>query len=188
MVMESEFKRTGVCRLPWIEKTGRYESALVFDLPETLAEQILRARQALDVSYPPEHQLAPHLTLLYLGHMNGAQLLQLWEHLSVFKDQSVVGRLDGIDSFHSGNRVINLHFKVRRDPVLRELHERAYHLCQQFPWFNPGPFVNSGYQPHISFLDRIDIPESQLPTLGVNPTLPEEIRLVNPHMIAKRLD
>ena len=72
---------TGVFELAWVDTSAQYESALVYPMPHSLVEMVGALRRHLGLGAPPEFQLEPHLTVLSLGRMDGAQLLTLWHRL-----------------------------------------------------------------------------------------------------------
>src|SRR5262245_46870228 len=84
---------TGVFELPWIDTRAPYDSALVYPLPQGLGELVEALRCHLGLGAPPECPLAPHLTVLSLGRLDGAKLLTLWHCLHAYRQETVAVRL-----------------------------------------------------------------------------------------------
>jgi len=179
---------TGVFRLPWVGGDKRYESALAFELPATLEAQVYDLRRSLDIRAPSEHQLPPHLTLLYLGRMWGSQLAALAARLEALRNEKAGGRLEGLGFFDFSGRRTNVHVRIDPDPSLLELHERALDIGRQFDWFEPGRFVGADYVPHVSILDRISSDDCTPQVMCPEWAKAGSVRLANLHMMAKRLD
>jgi 2'-5' RNA ligase len=148
---------TEVFSLPWIEPSAQYEAALVFYPPRDVSEAVESLRRQLDFPRQPEHQLRPHMTLLYLGKMTGERLVPLWRSMTQFRNAHVNVGLEHISVFERAGRIVNVHVRVTGSAKLFELHERALHVGTQFVWFDCGPYVGDGYVPHISILDKIDV-------------------------------
>jgi len=182
-----EIERAGVFRLPWVDVMSRYESALVYALPDDVVAHVEALRRSLGVEAPPEFQLEPHLTVLFLGHMDGTQLLALWQCLHQHRGATTEVGLQNLGTFRSGSRVTNIHIRVAPGAEILALHERVRQACSQFRWFAPGPYVGSGYTPHISVFDGIDIAGDSLDLPSPPWTAGLEVTCCDLHMIAKQL-
>lgn len=162
---------TGVSVLPWIRPEGWYESALVFPLPAALAAQIFQARRFWGLRAPAEFQLEPHLTIHYLGRMTGCRLMELWQALLPFAGAGGEVVLGPVERLACTGTTVSLRLRIDPSPALLALHGRIHRLCRdRFPWFAPGPFVGSGYRPHITVLADADAEEAQRAVL--TPTWP----------------
>jgi 2'-5' RNA ligase len=162
-----------------------YESALVLGLPGPLAEAVedLRARLAWEA--PAEHQLTPHLTVLFLGRMPGSRLLELHHVLSGLRPVEAGIGLGGLETFGSGSTVTNLHLRVTGDAAVRALHERALESCRAAGWEPQTRYLGGAYVPHITVFDQVEVPAGSF----VLPPAPPAAtwRLHDLHLIAKRL-
>ncbi|WP_042689715.1 2'-5' RNA ligase family protein [Azospirillum sp. B506] len=148
---------TGVAVLSWIDPAGTYEAALAFRLPASLAADIRRARRQWGVQAPAEFQLEPHLTLIYLGWMNGTQLLDLWQTLRQFEAAAADITLGPPERLSRDGTAQNLCASVTPSPALLALHDAILRTCRdRYPWFTPGVFVGPGYHPHITVLAEAD--------------------------------
>lgn len=166
----------------WLEPHGRYESALVLDLPADLRDAVLDRRRDLGLVEAGD-QLEPHLTVCFLGRMMGAQLARLADALAALElPARVPVALDGVGCFRRGRVVTNVHLRVRPEAGLCALHQRVLEVGRRFPWFAPGRHVGPGWTPHISIADRVELTD-------VAPTAAAGAHdLVHPHLIGVRLD
>jgi 2'-5' RNA ligase len=178
---------TGVFELAWVDTSAQYESALVYPMPPIVVEMVGALRRHLDLGAPPEFQLAPHLTVLSLGRMDGAQLLTLWHRLHAYRQETVAVRLQEVGTFGAGGRITNIHIRIAPSPELLALHNRVLQACMRFPWFVPGPYVGPGYTPHVSILDHLEVQPDDCQLPGPPWTLGQQLRLEHLHMNAKPL-
>jgi 2'-5' RNA ligase len=178
---------TGVFELAWVDTSAQYESALVYPMPPIVVEMVGALRRHLDLGAPPEFQLAPHLTVLSLGRVDGAQLLTLWHRLHAYRQETVAVRLQEVGTFGAGGRITNIHIRIAPSPELLALHNRVLQACMRFPWFVPGPYVGPGYTPHVSILDHLEVQPDDCQLPGPPWTLGQQLRLEHLHVNAKPL-
>lgn len=151
--------------VPWIDFGTRYEGALVFSLPPADEEDVRAFRRSRPV--PGAVESRPHLTLLFLGHPTGRQLMELVDRLHPLRHETIETRTRGLDTFRHQGRVINLHLRVEPVAGLLALHRRALALGRGFEWFDPGIYCGDHYRPHVSLFDRIAIPPEEMEGAGV---------------------
>lgn len=172
--------RTGVFAVELPAPRERYESALVFLLPEPATQWICALRAEFDLAAPPEHQLIPHMTLLYLGHMSGTDLLEVQQQLAVLAAPAIQAVPTRFGTFRRDGRVCNVHVRMESAAV-QGLHARALGQCESLPWFSRRGYVGDRYTPHVSVCDRIDVPDEDLRLPEFRPPLPvfalERLRL-----------
>jgi 2'-5' RNA ligase len=178
---------TGVFELAWVDASAPYESALVYPLPPLMVELVGALRRHLGLGAPPEFQLAPHLTVLSLGRLDGAQLLTLWHCLHAYRQETVAVRLHEFGTFGAEGRITNIHIRITPSPELLALHSRVLQACMRFPWFVPGPYVGPGYTPHVSILDHLEVRSDDCPLPEPTWTVGQPLRLERLHMTAKLL-
>jgi hypothetical protein len=178
---------TGVFELAWVDASAPYESALVYPLPPRVVELVGALRCHLGLGAPPEFQLAPHLTVLSLGRLDGAKLLTLWHCLHTYRQETVAIRLDEFGTFGAGGRITNIHIRIAPSPELLALHSRVLQACMRFPWFVPGPYVGPGYTPHVSILDHLEVHSDDCQLPEPTWTVGQPLRLARLHMTAKLL-
>jgi 2'-5' RNA ligase len=178
---------TGVFELAWVDTSAQYASALVYPMPHVLVERVGALRRHLGMGAPPEFQLEPHLTVLSLGHMDGAKLLTFWQCLHDYRQETVEVRLQEFGTFCVGGRITNIHIRIAPSPELLALHSRVLRACTRFPWFVPGPYVGPGYTPHISILDHLEVRPDDFQLPGPTWTVGQQLRLDHLHMNAKQL-
>jgi 2'-5' RNA ligase len=148
---------TGVDRLDGVDVNLIYQAALVFGLPHELAAIVssLRAKWALPA--PPEHQLVPHLTVLFLGNGPGLRLQPvlhaLYGLLPIAKETCV----NGVGTFRSSAGTANNVHLLAEATGLHQLHRRAYEVCCGSGWEPADQFLFERYVPHISVFDRIAV-------------------------------
>src|SRR5215510_10347721 len=184
---ELEREVTGVFELAWVDTSAPYESALVYPLPPLVVKLVAALRRHLGLGAPPEFQLAPHLTVLSLGRLDGAKLLTLWHCLHAYRQETVAVRLHEWGTFGAEGRITNLHIRIIPSPELLALHNQVLQACMQFPWFVPGPYVGPGYTPHVSILDHLEVRPDDLHLPGPTWTVGQPLRLDHLHMNAKQL-
>src|SRR5215475_9600295 len=170
---------TGVFELAWVDTSAPYESALVYPLPPIVVKLVGALRRHLGLGAPPEFQLAPHLTVLSLGRLDGAKLLTLWHCLHAYRQETVTVRLHEFGTFGAEGRITNIHIRIIHSPVLQ--------ACMRFPWFVPGPYVGPGYTPHVSILDHLEVRSDDCPLPEPTWTVGQPLRLEHLHMTAKLL-
>ena len=131
--------------------------------------------------------MAPHLTVLSLGRVDGAQLLTLWHRLHAYRQETVAVRLQEVGTFGAGDRITNIHIRIAPSPELLALHNRVLQACMRFPWFVPGPYVGPGYTPHVSILNNLEVQPDDCQLPGPPWTLGQQLRLEHLHVNAKPL-
>src|SRR5215475_384792 len=184
-----ELKRevTGVFELAWVDTSAQYESALVYPLPPIVVKLVEALRHHLGLGAPPEFQLAPHLTVLSLGRLDGAQLLTLWHCLHAYRQETVAVRLHEFGTFGAEGRITNIHIRIIPSSELLALHSRVLQACMRFPWFVPGPYVGPGYTPHVSILNHLEVRSDDCQLPEPTWTVGQPLRLEHLHMTAKLL-
>src|SRR5262245_49724208 len=178
---------TGVFELAWVDTSAPYESALVYPLPPIVVELVGALRRHLGLGAPPEFQLAPHLTVLSLGRLDGAKLLTLWHCLHAYRQETVAVRLHEFGTFGAEGRITNIHIRIIPSPELLALHSRVLQACRRFSWFVPGPHVGSGYTPHASILDHLEVRSDDCSLPEPTWTVGQPLKLEHLHMTAKLL-
>jgi 2'-5' RNA ligase len=179
---------TGVFELAWVDTSAQYESALVYPMPPVLVEMVGVLRRHLGMGAPPEFQLEPHLTVLSLGHLDGAKLLTLWRCLHDYRQETVEVGLQEFGTFGAGGRITNIHIRIAPSPALLALHSRVLRACTRFPWFVPGPYVGPSYTPHVSILDHLAVRPDDFQLPRPTWTVGQQLRLDHLHMNAKQIE
>jgi len=179
-------KRHPVLRLELPLPAAQYDSALVFGLPARLAAAVEELRGKLPWEVPADDQLVPHLTVLFLGRMEGAKLLDLQRAFADLRPVEVDIGLGDLDTFVSASRVSNLHLRVRGDAGLRTLHQRALKACRAAGWEPQTLYLENRYLPHITIVDGVDVDANGL-VLPSPPVPPATVvRLDDLYLLAKR--
>lgn len=158
---------TSVSPLRAVEPDAQYEAALVLAVPPAVGDLVRELRGRLRLPAPPEHQLVPHVTVLFLGHAGGAWLRRTTPVLEALKSSRVTATLCGLGSFVEQGRVRNLHLRLGRTRGLRDLHSRAINASSELGWIPSTPYIHERYLPHISVYDRIDIEADVVSALGI---------------------
>ncbi|XYI01399.1 2'-5' RNA ligase family protein [Sorangium sp. So ce1128] len=167
---------------------GVYVSALVLGMPVAVAELVQSLRRTIPIQAPPEHQLDPHLTVLYLGIMPSPQLELLRRSLLALRPVGLDVNLGGIGTFAAAGRITNVHLRVEECAAIRELHWRALDICRAHAWPPQTPYAGNGYVPHVTILDCIDVPAADFMPPPVSALLPVHAWLDDLHLIGRRVD
>lgn len=166
---------------------ARYEAALVFGLPQPVAAAVKCLRIQLAWEAPGEYQLTPHITVLFLGRIEGARLLDLHRALSWLRPVEIEVKIGGFGTFVSGSKVTNLHLRVLAGTAIRNLHHRALETCRAVGWEPQTPYLGDRYEPHISIFDRVDVEVDRLILPTPPPNIAGTVTLHDLHLFAKRI-
>jgi 2'-5' RNA ligase len=173
---------TGVFGLPLLGPSVMYESALVFWLPPAEQAYVEALRCALDWPAPPEYQLVPHVTVLFLGRMHGSELVRLHSVLGTMVSTVVDSDIVGLGCFSSEETISNVHLRLE-GRQLRQFHDRCFDACIAAGWQPQTPYVRDRYVPHVSVFDRVRMPLIAYP--AEPPDLPRKLRLDEVTVIAR---
>lgn len=171
---------------PWFSEESAYEAAVVYFLSADDAKEVTASRAVAG-----DHaglQMEPHFTLLYLGHMTGANLRVMAEDLGGIGWPSLTVRVNGIGAFYKDERVTNVHLKLEPVADVLQMHRRAYEAASRHPWFSPGSYVDGGYVPHISIVDRVNLAAFDRDDLRLQSWVGRPIALPAPSLVSLRLD
>ena len=144
-------------RLETVDETVWYEAALAFRAPEDLRCVVLDLRSRLGWPAPPEFQLEPHVTVLFLGRRIGRQMVGLKATVEGLVPARAEACLVGLGVFKRGDKIINVHLKLGGAPQLRALHRRAHELATDGGWGSQSPYILADYTPHVSIYDSTSL-------------------------------
>ncbi|MGH7339761.1 MAG: 2'-5' RNA ligase family protein [Candidatus Rokuibacteriota bacterium] len=127
----------------------------------------------------------PHVTLLYLNYTSGWRLLHLQERLIELRHETVTVRATGVGTFEDDGRIVNIHVRLERNAALVAAHERALALVGSLDGFDPGPFCEDRFTPHLSIFRRIAWPAADRTVLArMGPWNGRSITLSDLHVMA----
>ena len=150
--------KAGKLDLRRLQRAGSYECALAYDLSPALRMAVLSLRRGLGLPAPPEFQLTPHLTLLYVGRLESRALLGLddvFRSIAFSRPTVTVG--GRLRAFSTGGRVVNVHLPVVPAKAVRSEHRRVFRAFTAYGFTAQTPYVEERYVPHVSVVDRVDL-------------------------------
>lgn len=155
---------TGPFQHRMIGAADRYESALVYRLGPQLTRWIQDVRERLHLA-PEIRQLEPHLTVLYLGRLEGSKLVELHQRLSRLEWARSEVHFGDLGSFRRNGTIINVHLRVTFEEGLRSLHRRALEVCSEAGHIPQSEHIGASYLPHVTIFDDLELAAADLPEL-----------------------
>lgn len=142
-----------------IDDTGLYQSALVLLPDKSFAARVLELREIKKIPAPPEFQLQPHLTVLFLGSHKGNKLKKIYASLrpELYFTSPLVA--EEIAFFSDGKNISNIHFKVRQEDALFRKHLQAVQAYKKTSLPLQTRFHSAKFKPHVSIFDQVCLPE-----------------------------
>ena len=163
---------------------GPHEAAFVYEVADAAGVRVEAMRDAWPSKAPPNHQLVPHLTLLFLGICQGPLLGRLVHALDALAHHLVADvELGPVGEFvtPSGNRT--LHLAAEPADLLRAQHQAAEAAAIGCGWRPVSRWSGAAFSPHVTIFDRAGaalVPEDLIPPLRIGP-----VRLTMPFVIGK---
>jgi 2'-5' RNA ligase len=185
--LSDRFATTGVHALGRLDVAQWYEAALVFGLPAELSSYVEGLRETLPIGVPAPAQIAPHLTVLYVGRWPAAALAAYVDALRTLEARVEV-ELDAFDIFVSGDVITNVHLACRKSPSIEALHRRAIATCRAAGWTPRTPYLGDAYRPHISIFDGLTIPHARRAELTSRAVAFAKVELDELRVIGKRVE
>jgi 2'-5' RNA ligase len=145
-------------RLPLMDPARSYLCALVLVPSEEVCALVRAARLNCPVAQAAADP--PHVTLLFLGRIQGAQAVQLQTALHKAGTLRFETETDGLGVFSRADVVNNLHVRLKPHRELADAHRTLLKHARQFEWFCPGHYVESFYTPHISIYNAMNLAEA----------------------------
>lgn len=143
--------------LGFVSPDGQYEVAWVAPIGGVARDIIEDIRKKSSIPRPREHQLRPHLTILFLGALPASSLAEVLPALEASAGDVPGFCLEEWGAFTIDGRVVNLHLRASPRAPLVALHRRAFGVARNLGWSNPSEFTGDRYVPHVSVFDRVDL-------------------------------
>lgn len=167
---------------------ARYESALVFGLPDALNDYVEELRRELALPAPSEDMLAPHLTVLFVGHWTAETLEYYRRAIASLAPVRVEVVFSKLGFFGTREGISNVHLAVESERGLRSLHAKAIVECAAAGWTPQTDFLGPRYSPHVSVFDRLALPASLGSVIEHVAVKRIEVELTELTLIGKVLD
>jgi 2'-5' RNA ligase len=150
--------KAGKLDLRRLQPSESYECALAYDVSPALRSAVWSLRRGLELPAPPEFQLTPHITLLYVGRLEGRSLLALDAVFRSIEPSRATVTVGGrLSAFSTGGSVVNVHLPVWPARVVRAEHRRVLRAFTAQGFAPQTPYVEERYVPHVSVVDRVNL-------------------------------
>lgn len=140
-----------------LEEGRTYESALVFRLPDAVSRYVDWLRAENPRIAPVDHQLVPHVTMVYLGTMEGRAVQALHRHVAPhLEGHSVLVSITGFGLFDLGPDKRTWHLAVAPVEPLAAIKAQLQQTCSEIRWQPLRSYYPGGFVPHITIWDKFD--------------------------------
>ncbi len=166
------------------DDAGLHECAIVLSLEPALRREILRTRRGFG-SGMVANQLEPHITLLYCGVREAAEIARLAAIAARHAIREVEFAIMGIGHFtNATGQVTNLHYGLG-SPALHALHGELAGAYADAGFAPCTPYAGARYYPHISLFDRVVLEGADAGRVPL-PTHTGPYRAGGAHLIGER--
>jgi 2'-5' RNA ligase len=136
-----------------------YEGCLAYAVEEPALARILEARAHVLRRHPeaPAHlQLAPHVTVKYLGHQPLSVHTDLQREICSLPPERFSVPISNSNVFNHRDETCNLNLRLDQHLGLQALHEAARTSMRRCGCPDHDKFAGSNYHPHITVADGLD--------------------------------